>query len=89
MGRTVEATCEVCGAVFQLQQGGGFTFNLWCCEVCGKPRAVPLPAPGAPEPGAAPEPCGCGGMITATALPRCPECRSARIKTEKTLLFYD
>jgi hypothetical protein len=40
MGQTVEATCQECGYIFELDEGGGFFFHILYCNKCGKTKNI-------------------------------------------------
>jgi len=40
MGSSTGLICKVCGTTFQLQQGGGFFFDLLHCDACGDAKSV-------------------------------------------------
>jgi PHP family Zn ribbon phosphoesterase len=41
MGEIYETQCKSCGHVFELEEGGGFTFSIWYCNACGSPGYIP------------------------------------------------
>ncbi len=40
MGHRVESKCLDCGATFQVNHDGGFTFHLVRCDRCGRTKAI-------------------------------------------------
>ena len=40
MGTSYSAICNDCGAKFQANEGGGFTFHLLKCSKCGSDKSV-------------------------------------------------
>lgn len=89
MGESFDARCEDCGHVHEVSLGGGFTFMLFHCEACGKPKSVNLRKKIDPE---ATDPwgrCSCGGAISNDAPPRCPKCRSTEYEIVGNYLNYD
>ena len=40
MGTQTEHRCQACGTSFEIQEGGGFFFDLLHCDRCGRGRAI-------------------------------------------------
>ena len=40
MGYSYNASCNECGHDFMVSEGGGFFFELFRCEVCGKTKSI-------------------------------------------------
>jgi hypothetical protein len=89
MGSSFDARCNDCGEVHEVSLGGGFTFMLLHCDVCGKPKSVSLRKKIDPE---AEDPwgrCRGGGDLSTEAPPRCPKCRSTEFEPIGNFTDYD
>jgi len=89
MGQAYEATCLDCGHRFMASKGGGFTFNLIHCDTCGREKSIPLESKALLSGQPTLKRCRCGGTFASGAPPRCPKCRSAKLKRGRTTCFYD
>jgi hypothetical protein len=102
MGQRISATCRDCGEAFFADLGGGFRFDQFRCELCGRTKNV-LHAKYPPnidgrsmtteEFHAATEACAgqcsCGGRFLVNAPLRCPKCKSTAVDQGATILDYD
>jgi len=101
MGSTVAAICIDCGHKFEANIGGGMTFELLRCNLCGKTREVAIVD--ILKKKASEEyykefnvvlekywgDCKCGGKFKTKAPIRCPKCKSKNIEQGENLCDYD
>jgi hypothetical protein len=102
MGTVSRAQCRICSHAFELNEGGGYYFDLQRCDACGAAQAVPVEPRGDYDiarlvPASLNKPirwktrtrCACGGRFAPNAPPRCPACRSADVLVGRVIAYYD
>ena len=102
MGEMYKATCNRCGTLFEVWDGGGMRFEMFHCDRCGTHRSVPHDELDALKKKLrrkkylralqSYDDCPCGGSFSSDARSRCPKCRSDEwtpISDQMDILFYD
>ena len=101
MGTARNAKCLRCGATFVVCNGSGMFTHLVRCNQCGEEKHVCFAEvpdwekadPYSEQFEAAVElasgVCPCGGTYRMDAPPRCPKCRSRKVKQGEDAFYYD
>ncbi len=83
MGEIFRVVCQQCGRDFEIEDGGGFFYEVLYCEKCGRKRSVDRDM--SDEESLLIEragPCRCGGTFSLQARPRCLQCGSDNLKKD-------
>jgi rRNA maturation endonuclease Nob1 len=83
MGEIFRVVCQQCGRDFEIEDGGGFFYEVLYCETCGRKRTVERNV--SDEESLLIEragPCRCGGVFSLKAKPRCLKCGSDDLKKD-------
>lgn len=84
MGELRQTKCKSCGHQFGFIQGGTISAEQFRCDRCGETKMHPRD-----EVGSASAKCACGGKYKKDAPPRCPKCKSKRIRKGMVVMYVD
>lgn len=96
MGSSMNGACLDCCHHFDFRDGGGFSFELLRCELCGAEKFFSINIISKllndhdfEDKNCVLGTCKCGGKYRWGAPVRCPKCRSTNIKSSEGFMLYD
>lgn len=89
MSTAFDCNCFDCGHAFRIFDGGGFTWNQWLCNCCGKSTALPRYAPRASREHEASIPLFFRKYTKTVAHQASPEATQRSLSTKEIQLYLD